>query len=491
MFSHRGLFLAVTISLASIALAGVLYQPEYEHQCDSNPRYLQDQSAPQYWTQSPIEQYRAKQLSDQESTRYRPGVQTVYPYESNQVNARSSEPDEFPGGVPGAIIAFPLYVLYRLLYQSTEENKDPKEDRRETVREYERDRGENILIHINGGRHFLPLMVHNRRKRSDPASTESEVVAHDNDVAAKSPSTDAKHPTTIDSLLPEHEPTDTTDNRVENRRIRNDYITNPRSFGFYTEDTHPEHTYNIPNKWQSMINQYYTNRHSEDGSEPPNVAQGEACCDGSKYRDNGSDSASDSTSDTVKETAKWFGALYTSLLNKSQYIRPVRPGHMYGVPQRKTRYYMEEACGRAAHHEPEKKSLQEITNMKMISTAEPSQDKTLQIPFYSEMAATPTSVQSQPPFVTYMQNPYRSNEKLSAINEIVGAPYDTNDRPSPSYNFYYLCNYPRYWNNDWGNAERIEDSFIQLKKKNDTTSTNAPNPNRGFYVPLMPNYALS
>ncbi|TGZ45733.1 hypothetical protein DBV15_04401, partial [Temnothorax longispinosus] len=88
----------------------------------------------------------------------------------------------------------------------------------------------------------------------------------------------------------------------------------------------------------------------------------------------------------------------------------------------------------------------EITNM--INTAEPSQDKTLQIPFYSEVtpkayqyadsAATPTSVQYQPPFVTYMQNPYRSNEELSATNEIVGG---------------------------------IEDffiSFVQLKKKNDT-----------------------
>ncbi|TGZ55960.1 hypothetical protein DBV15_08009 [Temnothorax longispinosus] len=50
--------------------------------------------------------------------------------------------------------------------------------------------------------------------RSDPASTEStksEIIAHDNDVAAKSSLTDAKHPTTIDSLLPENEPTDTTD----------------------------------------------------------------------------------------------------------------------------------------------------------------------------------------------------------------------------------------------------------------------------------------
>ncbi|XP_071634554.1 uncharacterized protein [Temnothorax longispinosus] len=226
-------------------------------------------------------------------------------------------------------------------------------------------------------------MVHNRRKRSDSASTKSsksEVVAHDNDVTAKSPLTDAKHPTTIDSLLPEHEPTDTTDKRVENRQIKNDYITNPRLFGFYTEDTYPKHTYNIPNTWQSMINQYYTN------SKPPNVAQDEACDDSriiynrpsmrfaqssssqksndndysSKYRDNGSDSASDSPADTVKETAKSFGALYTSLLNKSQYIRPVQPEHMYSVPQRKTRYYMEEAYGRAAHHEPEKKSLQAI-----------------------------------------------------------------------------------------------------------------------------------
>ncbi|XP_071644032.1 uncharacterized protein [Temnothorax longispinosus] len=229
MFSHRGLFLAVTISLASIVLAGVLYQPGYEHQYNSNSRYLQDQSAPQYWTQSPIEQHRAEQLPDQESTRYRPGVQTVYPYESNQVNARSSEPIDFPAYTI-FIPAWPLYLLFQHLFKKTsktEENEDPKEARRETVEDYD----ERIFRRIlNGGRPFQPLMVHNRRKRSDPASTESEVVAHDNDVAAKSPSTDAKHPATIDSLLPEHEPTDTTDKRVENRQIRNDYITNP--FGF-------------------------------------------------------------------------------------------------------------------------------------------------------------------------------------------------------------------------------------------------------------------
>ncbi|XP_077254365.1 uncharacterized protein LOC143893172 isoform X2 [Temnothorax americanus] len=303
MFSHRGLFLAVTISLASIVLAGVLYQPGYEHQYNSNPRYLQDQSAPQYWTQSPIEQYRAEQLPDQESTQYRPGVQTVYPYKSNQVNARSKK------------------------------DEDSKEARRMTAEEYER-KLENILININGGRpqRRPRLMIHNRRKRSDPASTESEVVAHDNNVAAKSPTTDAKHPATIvDSLLPEHEPTDTTDKRVENRQIRNDYITNPRSFGFYTEDTHPKYTYNIPNKWQCMIDQYFTNRHSE----PPNIAQSEASCNhynrplmrfaqssssqksngndySSKYRDNGSDSAED----TVEETR------FSLLLKKLQLIRP-------------------------------------------------------------------------------------------------------------------------------------------------------------------------
>ncbi|XP_024869305.1 uncharacterized protein LOC112453009 isoform X2 [Temnothorax curvispinosus] len=334
------------------------------------------------------------------------------------------------------------------------------------------------------------IFVHNRRKRSrrsDPTSTESsksEVVAYDNDVAAKSPLTDAKDPTTVDSLLPEHEPTDTTDKRVENRQIKNDYITNPRLFGFYTEDTHPEHAYDIPNTWKDMINQYDTNRHTQS----PNVAQGEACSDdsrivynrplmrfaqsssspkshdndyGSKYRDNGSDSASD----TVKETAKWFGG----------------------------------------HHEPEKISLQEITNMNMIDTAEPSQDKILQIPFYSEVtpkasqyadtAATPTSVQFQPPFVTYVQNPYRSNEESSATNEIVGAPCDTNDRPynynlNPNYNLNYLYNYPRYWKKDWVKGEGIlyptfVEDFFGLKKINDTTSTDASKhtPDRNKFYP--------
>ncbi|XP_077271928.1 uncharacterized protein LOC143902690 isoform X2 [Temnothorax americanus] len=426
MSSHRGLFLAVTISLASIALANVLVQPGYEHQYDSNPRYLQHQSVSQPWIQSPTEQ--SEQLPNQESTRYLSGVQTVYPYESNQADARSH------------VLSYPHHPPYHHYLPRPHHVHFARIGGHGYVRP---------SVYVG---HPQSLMVHNRRKRSDSASTKSsksEVVAHDNDVTAKSPLTDAKHPTTIDSLLPEHEPTDNTEN------------------------THPEHTYKIPNTWQSMINQYDTNRQN---SEPPNVSQGEACDDSriiynrpsmrfaqssssqksndndysSKYRDNGSDRASDSPADTVKETAKWFGALYTSLLNKSQYIRPVRPGHMYSVPQRKTRYYMEEACGQAAHHEPEKKSLQEInTNMNMINTAEPSQDKTLQIPFYSEVtpkayqyadtAATPTSVQYQPPFVTYLQNPYiKSNEELSATNEFVGG------------------------------IEDFFSSFVQLKKKNDT-----------------------
>ncbi|XP_071554681.1 uncharacterized protein [Temnothorax nylanderi] len=386
MFSHRGLFLAVTILLAaSIALANVLVQPGYEHQYDSNPRYLQHQSVSQHWIRSPTEQYRAEQLPKQESTRYLSGVQTVYPYESNQADPRSH------------VLSYPHRPPYHHYLPRPHHVHFARIGGHGYVRP-------SVYGYV--GHPLQSLMVHNRKKRSDPASTKSsksEVVAHNNDVAAKSPLTDAKHPTTIDSLLPEHEPTDTTDKRVENRQI-NDYVTNPRSFGFYTEYMHPGRTYYIPNTMQSMIHQFYTNRHTQ----PSYVAQDK-----------------------------------------------------------------------------------EITNMNMISTAEPSQHETLQIPFYSEMtpkayqyadtAATPTSVQFQPPFVTYMQNPYRSNEELSATNEIAGAPYDTNDRPSPNSNFNYLYNYPRYWNNDWGNAGGIEDYFIQFKKGNDTTSTNAPNINFKCY----------
>ncbi|XP_024892047.1 uncharacterized protein LOC112467595, partial [Temnothorax curvispinosus] len=178
-------FLAVTISLASIAFAGVLVQPGYEHQYDSNPRYLQHQSVSRHWIRSPTEQHRAEQLPDQESTRYLPGVQT------------------------------------------TEKNEDPKE------------------------------IIHNRRKRSDPASTESsksKIVAHDNDVAAKSPLTDVKHSTTdtndkrvkncstkyniilsifpflgftissTNITLPEHESADTNDKRVKNCQTEKNFV---------------------------------------------------------------------------------------------------------------------------------------------------------------------------------------------------------------------------------------------------------------------------
>ncbi|XP_024873556.1 uncharacterized protein LOC112455691 [Temnothorax curvispinosus] len=309
MFSHRGLFLAVTISLASIVLANVLVQPGYEHQYDRNPRYLQHQSVSQPWIKSPTEQYRADQLPNQESTQYLSGVQTVYPYESNQADARSH------------VLSYPYHPSYHHYLPRPHHVHFARIGGHGYVRP---------SVYVG---HPQSLMVHNRRKRSDSASTKSsksEVVAHDKDVTAKSPLTDAKHPTTIDSLLPEHEPTDTTEKRVENRQI-NDYVTNPRSFGFYTENMHPGRTYNMPfaKTMQSMIQWFYTNHYTQ----PSYVAQDE-----------------------------------------------------------------------------------EIINMNTINTAEPSQHKTLQIPFYSEMtpkayqytdtAATPTSVQSQPPFVTYVQNPY-------------------------------------------------------------------------------------
>ncbi|XP_028045161.1 uncharacterized protein LOC105837393 [Monomorium pharaonis] len=63
-----------------------------------------------------------------------------------------------------------------------------------------------------------------RSRRSDPISpkfSESAIPAHD--MIKKSPLTDTKHPT-IDSLLPEHEPMDTNDKRLENRQIRNDMM---------------------------------------------------------------------------------------------------------------------------------------------------------------------------------------------------------------------------------------------------------------------------
>ncbi|XP_071572926.1 uncharacterized protein [Temnothorax nylanderi] len=377
MFSHRGLFLAVTISLAiSIALANVLVQPGYKHQYDSNPRYLQHQSVSQHWIQSPTEQYRAGQLPNQESTRYLSGVQTVYPYESNQADARSH------------VLSYPHRPPYHHYLPRPHHVHFARIGGHGYVRP-------SVYGYVG---HPQSLMVHNRRKRSDPASTKSEVVAHDNDVAAKSSSTDAKHLTTIDSLVPEHEPTDTT-------------------------GTFPD-----PSTWQRL--------------------------------------------------PKWFRDWLYTRLYKPQDIRRLS---------------------------------QEITNMNIINTAEPSKDKTLQIPFYSEMtptayrytdtAATPTSVQSQPPFVTYMQNPYRSNEELSATNEIVGALYDTNDRPCPNYNFNYLYNYPRYWNNDWSNPEGIDDffiSFIQLKKKNGTlpplyqhwitdvfNEGNYPNRRNQIYIPRI------
>ncbi|XP_071570918.1 uncharacterized protein [Temnothorax nylanderi] len=127
MFSHRGLFLGVTISLASIVLAGV--QPAHQHQYDSNPRYLQHQSVSQHWIRSPTEQYRAEQLPDQESTRYLPEVKT-------------------------------------------QKNEDPKEARRKKIEEYGRKM--DFIRHMDGGRSLQALMVHNRRKRSDPASIEWE-----------------------------------------------------------------------------------------------------------------------------------------------------------------------------------------------------------------------------------------------------------------------------------------------------------------------------
>lgn len=216
MFPHQRLFLAVTISLASIVLADVLVQPGYKPQS----------STPSYSQLAPHRTYSAAQGTEQLSNKksYLPAVQsvrsvqTVYPYyESHDSNARSN------------LLRYPLQHHYPYHYHYA--------------------RPKHLHFAKIGGHGYTrpsvfvgyprPVLVpyHRRYRRSDgsnPTSNESSksaIVAHDDDVAAKSPLTDVKH-TAIDSLLPEHEPTDTNDKRVENRQTNNDHVT-PRHTGLF------------------------------------------------------------------------------------------------------------------------------------------------------------------------------------------------------------------------------------------------------------------
>ncbi|XP_036141559.1 uncharacterized protein LOC114253990 [Monomorium pharaonis] len=96
------------------------------------------------------------------------------------------------------------------------------------VQHYEYQSGKNP--HYSTRPQYKIIHQNRRLRRSDSTSPEtstSTIVAHGNDVIAKSPLTDTKH-LTIDSLLPEHEPINTNDKRVENREIKDDYMTMPR-----------------------------------------------------------------------------------------------------------------------------------------------------------------------------------------------------------------------------------------------------------------------
>ncbi|XP_011880976.1 PREDICTED: uncharacterized protein LOC105569261 isoform X2 [Vollenhovia emeryi] len=430
---YRELFLALTISLASVVLADVLVQPGYQHgyQYSSTPHYVQYQpSIPQY--QFPAEQYRRAQIPNHEWTQYLSRGQTYHPYDSYQDNARTH------------------------------------------------------------------MIVHNRRERSrrsvptsdepnkleivtSSESSKPDIVAHDNDVAAKSTLTDAKPPTAIDSLLPEHETTDTNDKHVENRQINYDHVTEPRLFGLYPENMHSEYSENIHSEYpENMHSEYPENIHSSyresylQSDKPYKNFMQKMLSQLNPHLNTQlptPDSLNDRVlfvtlpssdpvnnepyeimpaSDDTRDNSKYRSAERDSWPDFRHYLahntRGVWPEyHTEYRPDHHEPQYFNHENMRAVHQEFDNKPMQRSADKgDIVNTDEPKYDvRPVALFFPSSLpkkqkiyhcAETPTLALTGQPPITFVENEYRNNDESSRTSEIVSAPYsDTMDRSFSNY----------------------------------------------------------
>ncbi|XP_028045160.2 uncharacterized protein LOC114253988 [Monomorium pharaonis] len=420
---YRELFLVVIISLTSTVLADVLVSG-YEHQFGNNPHY------------SPLPQYK-------ESTQ-QPGFQLAYPnYESHQDRARSH------------IVSYPYRHYHRHDYHYLP---------RPHHLHYAKVGGHGYVRPSVFVGYPQPLIVHHRYRRSDksdPTSIEtskSAIDAHDDDVAAKSSLTDTEKPT-IDSLLPEHEATNTNDKHLENRQINNDHMTSPRLFGLYPDmmysGLYPSRS---ENRMQYMIPK---NTASADKLMQKATSQGSGDCHDNFQITN-------RPSVRIPEPMEWDETMFSNddydshsgFRNAwwflSPFLKPQEPevesisvpsAPMRFGPQKYHIYYKdmpphianlkdsgldaktiedmmidwEENTGesRAAQQEVENKYLQEYTNMNMASPRQSNTQPTIPIEIIIPKADQDTSPTNSPAshiLINYNSN----NDKTDEVSSLVG-----------------------------------------------------------------------
>ncbi|XP_011176112.1 uncharacterized protein LOC105208055 isoform X2 [Solenopsis invicta] len=478
MFSQRGLFLVLIISLTSIVLADVLVQPGYG-QPNSNTHF----SVPQ------------QKLS---------GFQAVYPYYASPQNIGRSH-----------LVSYSHHLPYHHHH-------------------YHYSRPNKLHFAKIGGHGYTrpsmyvgyrpPLVVHHRYRRSltpDSTSTESsksEVVTHDNDVAAKSPLTDSEHSTTNDSLLPEHEPTDSNDKHVENRQIPDLWFNKPHLFGLdptmmssliqspSTEDQNQETFLRFPEYKQAQQTttsqencgcpesnfRIITNEPSARVNSPPVVMEKPA-------------------EETPYYPGKPRSAWYFSPISAPKVTWPVvvdhthesdrytqQPYTIWRLPTKITPeathvadislrrdlnkktvqdilYDIEENTGemRAAQEELENNSWKDMNTMNIANLRQhqdnPKQNQTKIKSFLFVVPLPPEINEIVRPTLHYYPTYYRSNNELSGTQEIVNTPSARNILPRknifantlsssefnpPNYDYNYVLN--KFWNQNPLNTDFSE-----------------------------------
>ncbi|XP_011059777.1 PREDICTED: LIM domain-containing protein A-like [Acromyrmex echinatior] len=268
MFPYRELFLAVTISLASVVFADVIVQPGYEHS-GKNP-YSQPAL---HRINSQTEQYHTKQLPNQEF-QYLQNARTVHPYYESKDSSN--------------LVGYPYHPFQHYSPYHHFSPRNHPHYARIGSHGYSRP---SVFVGYRQpsiGHWGSPYHHHRYRRSLDSDSTntessESANVAHDNDVASKSPLTDDKHPKATDSLLPEQEPTDTNDKHVENRQIAIEPVIGPpRLIGIYPQNIQSPEKYIRENTMQGVMQFYYNPNLNLD----ENTQENEQDCEDSRLVNN-------------------------------------------------------------------------------------------------------------------------------------------------------------------------------------------------------------
>ncbi|XP_032681483.1 uncharacterized protein LOC116848941 [Odontomachus brunneus] len=222
MLAYQGIFLAVTISTASVVLADVLVQPGYYYDNNRhNPSY--QPADPQYQPSFPAGQYYTKQLTDQQLMPHPRRGQVVYPHNGYQNYYRPY------------LVGHPAYHHH---------HHHPYVVPHHT--HYAKIEGHGYVRPSIFHDYWHPVIGHYRYKRSPVQSHDTTVeelakpALVNHEVATKPSLMTTKYSTVIDSHLQENEPAGTDNKRSEGKRqSKNDHVTTgPMLFGLYPQNMH-------------------------------------------------------------------------------------------------------------------------------------------------------------------------------------------------------------------------------------------------------------